>query len=60
MNMSNSKKPDTKDLYDRTIKEFEDLSKSTKEQLKYLQDYRNGKITMQELLELCKTSLQLK
>lgn len=58
--MSNSKKPDTKDLYDHTIKEFEDLSKSTKEQLKYLQDYRNGKITMQELLELCKTSLQLK
>ena len=43
--MSNSKKLDTKDLYDRTIKEFEDLSKSTKEQLKYLQDYRDGKIT---------------
>lgn len=58
--MLNSKKPDTKDLYDHTIKEFMDLSKSTKEQLKYLQDYRNGKITMQELLELCKTSLQLK
>lgn len=58
--MSNSKKPDTKDLYDRTIKEFIDLSKSAKEQLKYMQDYRDGKITMQELLELCKTSLQLK
>lgn len=58
--MSNLKKPDTKDLYDRTIKEFMDLSKSAKEQLKYMQDYRDGKITMQELLELCKTSLQLK
>ena len=58
--MLNSKKPDTKDLYDHTIKEFEDLSKSAKEQLKYMQDYRDGKITMRELLELCKTSLQLK
>lgn len=58
--MLNSKKPDTKDLYDRTIKEFMDLSKSAKEQLKYMQDYRDGKITMRELLELCKTSLQLK